>query len=139
MRIGALGAARALILLIVAVGLQAAGNVCLSMGMKQLGSVLQLNPATWRLTAWAAITSPTLIIGVALLAAFFILFGYILARIDLSVAVPFISLEVTVNVAAAHWILAEHVSTLHWIGTVLVTIGVAFVGLSARPKLEHHL
>jgi drug/metabolite transporter (DMT)-like permease len=139
MRIGDLGVARAAVLLLVAVSLQAAGNVCLSMGMKQLGSVLDVNPATWRLTAWAAVTSPAIVIGVAFLAAFFILFGYILARIDLSIAVPAISLEVTINVAAAHWVLGESVSTVHWIGTALVTIGVAFVGLSAKPKLEHHL
>lgn len=139
MRGGVLGAARAAVLLVIAVSLQAAGNVCLSIGMKQLGSVLQLNPATWRLTAWTAATSPTIVIGVALLAAFFMLFGYILARVDLSIAVPAISLEVTINVAAAHWILAEPVSLVHWIGTALVTIGVALVGLSARPKMEHHL
>lgn len=130
---------RAAILLLIAVSLQAAGNVYLSMGMKQLGSVLNMNPATWRLTAWAAVTSPAIGIGVALLTAFFVLFGYILARVDLSIAVPAVSLEVTINVAAAHWILAEPVSTVHWIGTALVTIGVAFVGLSARPKLERHL
>ncbi len=138
-RLGAIGVGRAAVLLIVAILLQAGGNVCLSMSMKQLGSVADMTPAAWVLIARTAVTSPALLIGIACLAGFFILFGYILARVDLSVAVPVISLEVAVNVAAGHWILGEQVSALHWIGTALVTIGVALVGLSARPKLEHHL
>lgn len=139
MRFGALGAARAVVLLLVAVILQAAGNVCLSLGMKQLGSVVAATPAAWRGMAWAALSSPPILLGVALLAAFFILFGYLLARLDLSLAVPVISLEVAINVAAGHWILAEQVSLPHWIGTGLVTLGVALVGFSARPKLERNL
>ncbi len=139
MRVGVLGGARAAVLLFVAIVLQAAGNVFLSMGMKHIGSVVGMNPAEWRSVAWTAISSPSLLIGIGLLAAFFILFSYLLARLDLSIAVPVISLEVTVNVAAAHWILAEEVSALHWLGTALVTLGVALVGLSARPRLERHL
>ncbi|HTO83257.1 MAG TPA: DMT family transporter [Methylomirabilota bacterium] len=139
MRPGAIGVGRAAILLVVAIALQAGGNVCLSMGMKQLGSVADMTPAAWVLVARTAVTSPTLLVGIGCLAGFFFLFGYILARVDLSVAVPVISLEVAVNVAAGHWILGEQVSALHWLGTALVTVGVALVGLSARPKLEHHL
>lgn len=139
MRVGLLSAARAIILLVIAITLQAAGNVCLSLGMKQLGSVIVANPAEWPAMAWTAVGSPPILVGVALLTAFFILFGYLLARLDLSIAVPVISLEVLINVAAAHWILGEAVSLAHWGGTGLVTLGVAFVGLSARPKLERHL
>jgi drug/metabolite transporter (DMT)-like permease len=134
-----MGAGRAALLLVLAIALQAGGNVCLSMGMKQLGSVAGMTPAAWSLVAWTAVSSPLLLIGVGCLAGFFFLFGYILGRLDLSVAVPVISLEVAVNVAAGHWILGEQVSALRWLGTVLVTMGVALVGLSARPKLEHHL
>ncbi len=130
---------RAAVLLFLAIALQAGGNVCLSMGMKQLGSVADMTPAAWLLIARTALSSPSLLLGIACLAGFFFLFGYVLARIDLSVAVPIISLEVAVNVAAGHWILGEQVSALHWLGTILVTVGVALVGLSTRPKLEHHL
>lgn len=139
MRVGTLSGVRAIILLVIAITLQAAGNVCLSLGMKQLGSVVVANPAEWPAMAWTAVGSPSILVGVALLTAFFILFGYLLARLDLSIAVPVISLEVLINVAAAHWILGEAVSPTHWIGAGLVTLGVAFVGLSARPKLERHL
>ncbi len=139
MRVGVMGIGRAAALLIFAIALQVGGNVYLSMGMKQVGSVADMTPAAWTLVARTAVHSPQLLIGVACLAGFFFLFGYILARIDLSVAVPIISLEVAVNVAAGHWILGEQVSALHWLGTALVTVGVALVGLSARPKLEHHL
>lgn len=139
MRVGVLSAARAVVLLFIAIALQAAGNVSLSIGMKQLGSVVGASPAMWLPMAWTAVSSPPILIGVALLTAFFILFGYLLARLDLSIAVPVVSLEVIINVAAAHWILAEDVSMVHWIGAALVTVGVALVGLSARPKLEHHL
>jgi len=139
MRRSVMGSGRAAVLLIAAIALQAGGNVCLSMGMKELGSLADMTPGAWALIARTAVTSPTLLTGIACVAGFFFLFGYILARIDLSVAVPVISLEVAVNVAAGHWILGEQVSPLHWFGTALVTAGVALVGLSARPKLEHHL
>jgi drug/metabolite transporter (DMT)-like permease len=101
---------------------QATGNVCLSKGMKELSSA----SSVWVLFS-QAVESPTIWIGTALLLFFFLLFVTALSWADLSFVVPAISVEVIVNVAFADFFLKEPVSSVRWLGTVLVSIGVIFV------------
>lgn len=111
----------------------------LSFGMKSLAAVIDAHPGEWALIGLAAVGSPFLIAGVALLAVFFVLFAYLLSHLDLTIAMPIVSFEVVLNVACAHWILGETVSPLRWLGSVLVAAGVALVGISAgaaRPAAD---
>ena len=111
-------------LLIAAILLQGAGNLCLSQGMKDLASLQALE--------LASVISPLNVVGLLLLVGFFAIFTTVLARADLSVVVPIISFEIVINVALAHWIIHEHVSALRWAGTLVITCGVALVAFSAR-------
>ena len=113
--------------LALAIVAQAVGNVCLSKGMKGVSSAV----STSAFVSQAA-TSPAIWIGTALLLLFFLLFAAVLSYADLSFVVPAISIEVVVNVAFAAFFLHESVSSVRWLGTVLVSIGVILVVRSAR-------
>ncbi len=130
-RVASQSAARAVGLLLFAILAQAAGNVSLSFGMKSLAAVIDAHPGDWALIGLVAVKSPFLIAGVALLTVFFVLFAYLLSHLDLTIAMPIVSFEVVLNVACAHWILGETVSPLRWLGSALVAMGVALVGISA--------
>src|SRR5579885_2651544 len=125
-------ALRAAAFLLIAIVAQAIGNVCLSFGMKSLAMVVEAHPGEWTLVGMTALQSPYIVIGVAMLVVFFVLFAHLLSHLDLTVAMPVVSLEVVLNVACGHWILNETVTPLRWLGALLVASGVALVGMSAR-------
>jgi drug/metabolite transporter (DMT)-like permease len=125
---------RIALLLTVAILIQAAGNVCVSIGMKSLGAMAEVHPGDWSAVAVAGFTDPLLVIGILLLLGFFILFATVLSGADLSVAMPIVSFEIVVNVVLAYLIIGEAVSPLRWAGTGLVAIGVACVAASARSS-----
>ena len=121
---------KTIVFLALAVTVQAAGNVCLSLGMRQFA----LASGSWADLALFALTNPWLWAGAACLASFTLLFTLVLSWTDLSLALPVISVEIVVNVALAGWLLGEKVSPLHWAGTVMVAAGVALVVGSAKDK-----
>lgn len=124
---------KTLLFLAAAVSAQAAGNVCLSLGMRRM-SAAALDGVPWTDLAVLALSSPWLWAGAALLATFTLLFTLVLSWTDLSLALPVISVEIVVNVALAGWLLGERVSPLHWVGTVMVAAGVALVVGTAKDK-----
>lgn len=121
---------KTILFLALAVIVQAAGNVCLSLGMRQFAAA----SGSWPDLALFALTNPWLWAGAAGLASFTLLFTLVLSWTDLSLALPVISVEIVVNVALAGWLLGEKVSPLHWLGTVMVAAGVALVVGSAKDK-----
>lgn len=123
-------------LLLIAVVAQAIGNVCLSIGMKALAAVTEAHPGEWALIVLTALQSPYVVVGVAMLVVFFVLFAHLLSHLDLTIAMPVVSLEVVLNVACGHWILHETVTPLRWLGAILVATGVALVGASARRDVN---
>ncbi len=110
---------------------QAIGNVCLSKGMKGLSSA-----SSMFVLFQQAVGSPAIWIGTALLLLFFLLFAAALSWADLSFVVPAISIEVVINVAFASYFLNESVSSVRWLGTLLVSIGVIFVLRSAKQEVR---
>ena len=114
--------------LIPAVLAQGAGNVFLSMRMREVGSF------NWFELLPRAIESPTLWFGTALLVVSFLLFAAALSWADLSFVVPAVSVEVVVNVLLASHFLHEVVSPMRWTGVLFISIGVLLVIRSERKK-----
>ena len=121
---------KTLAVLIPVIFAQAAGNVFLSLRMKEIGN------SPWFALIPRAVESPTLWFGTALLIVSFILFATALSWADLSFVVPAVSLEVVVNVAFAHYFLQEVVSPTRWAGVFLISMGVILVLRSERRKAE---
>jgi drug/metabolite transporter (DMT)-like permease len=125
---------RLAVLLVLAIAVQAMGNLLLSVGMKEVASFAMSPPDQWQAIALEVITRPANIAGAVFLIAFSILFATALSRADLSFAMPVVSIEIVVNVALAHLVLGEDVSLKRWLGVALVALGVMFVSLSARRR-----
>jgi uncharacterized membrane protein len=117
--------------LALAIFAQATGNVCLSKGMKELSSAISIFALFFQ-----AVASPLIWVGTALLLLFFLLFAATLSWADLSFVVPAISIEVVVNVAFADYFLNEPVTSVRWIGTLLISLGVILVLRTGKQSVQ---
>lgn len=105
-----------------------AGNVVLSMGMKEIGT------SSWLSLVPRAVESPTLWLGTVLLVVSFALFATALSWADLSFVVPAVSAEIVLNVVFANYFLHEVVSLTRWTGVLFISVGVILLLRSERQK-----
>ena len=112
--------------------LAAAGDTMLSHGMKQAGrvSIHHLHGVI------LAILNPWVALGVLLLLGFFAAYMNALSWADLTYVLPATSLGYELLAFVARFALHEHVSTLRWLGIVLISSGVGFV--AGGPALTSH-
>ena len=104
--------------------------------MKDVASAVQSADISFLPLILQAAGSPLIWSGTGLLIIFFVLFLTVLSLADLSFVLPVISIEVIANVAFASYFLNEPVSTVRWLGTALISLGVILVFRSAGNKQE---
>jgi drug/metabolite transporter (DMT)-like permease len=112
------------------------GDSCLSRGMTSLPAISLAHPAT----LIAAVFTPWIAVGIALLIGFFASYLTALSWADLTFVLPATALgNVVVALIARFW-LNEPISLERWAGIVLITVGVGFVArgpsLTERPVLH---
>ena len=109
------------------------GDTCLSRGMTQLPAISLAHP----LTLIAAVFTPWIALGIALLIGFFASYLTALSWADLTFVLPATAFgNVIVALFARFW-LNEPISLERWAGIALITLGVGFVAqgpsLTKRP------
>ena len=109
------------------------GDTCLSRGMTQLPAISVHHP----LTLIAAVFTPWITLGIALLIGFFASYLTALSWADLTFVLPATAFgNVIVALFARFW-LHEPISLERWAGIALITLGVGFVAqgpsLTERP------
>ena len=108
------------------------GDTCLSRGMTQLPAISLAHPAT----LIAAVFTPWIALGIALLIGFFASYLTALSWADLTFVLPATAFgNVIVALFARFW-LHEAISWQRWLGVALITIGVGFV--ARGPALTEH-
>jgi drug/metabolite transporter (DMT)-like permease len=112
------------------------GDTCLSRGMSSLPGITLAHPAT----LIAAVFTPWIGVGIALLIGFFASYLTALSWADLTFVLPATAFgNVIVALLARFW-LQEPISLERWAGVVLITVGVGFVAqgpsLTERPAAE---
>ena len=123
-----------LIILIFALCVEAVGVVFLSKGLKQIGEVQRISAGEiGRIIAKGA-TNRSILLGVALEAAFFGALLYLLSQRDVSLIWPLTSLGFVITAISAKFILNEEVSALRWAGVALIVVGATLVSLSEKTK-----
>jgi len=115
-----------MLLLVLAVAANAAGNLLVSEGARARGR--SAAPAGMLARLGDVLADPTVLMGSILLGVFFVLFLGLLSRADLSWVLPMISACFVINGLLAAGILGESLSPLRWCGIVLITGGVSLVG-----------
>ncbi len=114
--------------LLVVVLANAAGNVSLSYGMRQVGSIASYSPLGLVASGVRAMTNPWVAAGVVLLLVFFLAHMILLSWADLSYVLP-VTAAGYILVTLLSWsILGENVHTVRWLGATLIAAGVALVG-----------
>jgi uncharacterized membrane protein len=110
------------------------GDTCLSRGMTSLPAISLAHPAT----LIAAVFTPWIAVGIALLIGFFASYLTALSWADLTYVLPATAFgNVIVALLSRFW-LQEPISLERWSGILLITVGVGFVAhgpsLTLKPE-----
>ncbi len=125
-----------LLILLLGLTLEAVGVVFLSKGLKQIGELQSVNASEVMRLVRGGMTNPSLLLGVALEAAFFATLLYLLSRQDVSLIWPLTSLGFVLTALSAKLILHEQVTGLRWAGVLLIVLGAGLVSYSEKAKSE---
>jgi drug/metabolite transporter (DMT)-like permease len=123
---------RTFVVILIATISAAIGEVLLSYGMRKRGEVDLTVPSQWIDLILSVVRNPYVLAGVVLLAVFFFLYLASLSWDDISYVMPLTAMSFIFVALMAKFILKEDVSWQRWAGTVLIVIGVAFVGLEDK-------
>jgi drug/metabolite transporter (DMT)-like permease len=112
------------------------GDTCLSRGMTGLPNITLAHP----ITLIAAVFTPWIALGIALLIGFFASYLTALSWADLTFVLPATALGNVIVALFARFFLHETISLERWAGIVLITVGVGFVAhgpsLTVRPAIQ---
>lgn len=125
---------KVLVVLILALILEAVGVVFLSQGLKQIGQVQSISAREIGRILVKGATNGNILVGVALEAAFFGALLYLLSQRDVSLIWPLTSLGFVITALSAKFILHEEVSATRWAGVMLIVLGAALVSYSEKAK-----
>ncbi len=108
------------------------GDACLSQGMKNMAAISLAHPVS----LIAAVFTPWIALGIALLIGFFASYLTALSWADLTFVLPATAFGYVFIALLARFWLHESVSLERWTGIVLITLGVGFV--AQGPSLTQH-
>jgi len=119
-----------MLLVLAVVSLVVTGQLLLKIGMNSMGVVgLDRLKSPFSL-AWEIVTTPTVITGLMLYGISAVAWVYVLSRVELSYAYPFLALSYTGVTGIAVLVLKEPFSRSQWLGVLLVVTGVVVVALT---------
>ena len=125
---------KVLIVLLIALVIEAVGVVFLSKGLKEIGKPAQVSVAGIGRVLKRGATNRSLLLGVALEAVFFGALLYLLSQRDVSLIWPLTSLGFVITAFAARFILDEKVTSLRWAGVLLIVLGAGMITWSEKQK-----
>jgi drug/metabolite transporter (DMT)-like permease len=118
---------KTLVLVVIATVIGGAGHVMLSKAMRTVGDLTEAPAGRVGAMILAAISSPWLLLGVALQATFFFMYLTLLSRAQVSQVLPMTALDYVVVALLARLVLAEAVTPARWAGIALIIVGVVLV------------
>ncbi len=121
-----------LIILLIGLGFEAVGVVCLSRGLKQVGEVQSVSAGEVLRVAKSGLTNGNILLGVLFEAIFFGALLVLMSKSEVSFIWPLTSLGFVLTTIAAKWVLREEVSSLRWGGVLLIVLGAALITYSEK-------
>lgn len=113
------------------------GDVLLSKGMKELGTIPSWSPAVLGHLLVGIFTSGTIWLGTACLIGFFIAYTLVLTWADYSFVQPASSFSYGVVALLGHFMLGEVVRPMRWAGILVICCGVLIVGHTPPRTTEY--
>ena len=123
-----------IIILLIALVLEAVGVVYLSAGLKQIGEVQRISAAEICRIIGRGATNKNILLGVLFEAVFFGALLYLLSQHDVSLIWPLTSLGFVITALAAKFVLKEEVSWVRWVGVACIVIGAGIITWSEKMK-----
>jgi len=120
--------ASSILLILVSVALSAGSQVILKLGMMSSAVQGALLKGSLRDACLTIALSPLIILGMACFGLSAVAWLFVLSRIPLSSAYPFVSLGILVTVLAGYFFFHEPISALKGGGVVLILVGIIMVG-----------
>ncbi|HTR40348.1 MAG TPA: EamA family transporter [Pseudomonadales bacterium] len=125
-----------LLILIVGLVFESAGVILLKKGMLHIGEMHGITMGEILRVAKAGALNPQILFGVFFEALFFLCLVILMSKSDISFLWPLTSLSFVFATFAAIIFLGEKVSSVRWIGVILIVIGAAFISYSQHSKDE---
>lgn len=124
------------LLLILLIGLvfESTGVVLLKKGISKVGEVRTVNVQEIARVTKAGLSCPQILLGVFFEALFFLCLLILMSKSDISFLWPLTGLSFVFATFAAVWFLDERVSSLRWVGVVLIMIGAGLISYSEQHK-----
>ncbi len=120
-------AMRTFLVLLIAICAQTLGDVFLTRGMKSIGEIDTLNAIELLQIGVKVFTTPYIWLGIVILSIFFGLYLIALSWADLSYVLPVTAFGYVLNAIMSWQLLGERISTVRWLGTIIICAGVALV------------
>ncbi len=103
------------------------GDVLIARGLRQLGEIASWKARDLILYGKKVTSSTPFLSGVFFMAVSFIAFMIVLSWADVSLVVPATSISYVITTLGAKFYLKETISSLRWVGTAFVCLGVALI------------
>lgn len=117
-------------LILVNVLLTSLAQVILRAGMSADAVQASLSQGARWSTAWAVGSNPLVIGGLAMYFASAVIWLLVLARVEVSLAYPFVGLGFVVTMLLGWWLQGDTISLMRIGGTLLIAVGVAVLARS---------
>jgi drug/metabolite transporter (DMT)-like permease len=121
-------------ILLVGLIFESTGIILLKKGMNDIGGMHDYTVGEALRIARAGVTNPHILAGVFFQALFFGCLLMLMSRSDISFLWPLTALSFVFATFAAMIFLHERVSSMRWIGVVLIMIGAGFISYSEHAK-----
>ncbi len=122
------------VILLIALTVEAIGVVLLSAGLKEIGSPEHLTFREVGQVIKRGATNEHVLLGILLEAVFFAGLLYLLSKADVSLVWPLTSLGFVLTTLSARIYLHEKVTSVRWAGVCLIVIGAALITYSEQRK-----
>lgn len=119
---------RVFLIMLAAVVALTLGETALAKGVKQTAA------GGWLAQAVSVARNGWVVSGVALLGLHLVLYLLALRRADLSFALPLTAASYPLSALMARYFLREEIGTARWLGTLLITLGVAVVAFGEGAR-----
>jgi drug/metabolite transporter (DMT)-like permease len=124
------------VLVVLMVLFSSVGDILLSKGMKQIGSVSLASPASLVAAFAGTVTNGMIWLGIGCLLLFFVSYLLVLSWADYSYVMPASATGYAVVPLLGYLLLGEAVTSTRWVGVSIICLGVALVGRTPLRTTE---
>ena len=123
-----------IVIMLIALVLEALGVVYLSTGLKQIGEPRSMTVSEVGRLIGRGITNKNILVGVLMETIFFVSLLVMLKLWDVSLIWPLTSLGFVLTTLAAKYVRHEEVNNMRWAGVFMIMAGAVLVGYSEKLK-----